>query len=93
MERHPHVLNAASNLLGICFVIIGALKVTRSDARSLADETAWLAAAAFLISIVAAYLAIRNGDRNKVQNRIADFAFFCGLFLLALAMVIFALVF
>ena len=67
MHRHPHVLNAASNLLGICFVLIGALKFTHSDATSFADETAWVSAAMFLASIVASYVAIRSNDANRLQ--------------------------
>ncbi|MEQ1937047.1 hypothetical protein ABMA46_02205 [Mesorhizobium sp. CN5-321] len=92
MHRHPHVLNAASNLLGICFVLIGALKFTRSDATSFADETAWLSAALFLTSIVASYAAIRSNEANRLQNLTADIAFFGGVAMLALAMVITAVV-
>ena len=92
MRRHPHVLNAASNLLGICFVLIGALKFTRSDATSFADETAWLSAALFLTSIVASYAAIRSNEANRLQYLTADIAFFGGVAMLALAMVITAIV-
>jgi len=92
MHRHPHVLNAASNLLGICFVLIGALKFTRSDATSFADETAWLSAALLLTSIVASYAAIRSNEANRLQNLTADIAFFGGVAMLALAMVITAVV-
>lgn len=85
MHRHPHVLNAASNLLGICFVIISALKFTRSDVGSFADETAWAAALMFLASIVASYMAVRNGHTGKWKDTIADVAFFGGLFALSLS--------
>jgi hypothetical protein len=90
MHRHPHVLNASSNLLGICFVIIGALKFTKSDAGSFADETAWVAALMFLVSITASYIAIRNGNANKWKNIVADVAFFCGLLALSLSVFILA---
>ena len=92
MHRHPHVLNAASNLLGICFVLIGALKLTHSNAQSFADETAWLSAALFLVSIVSSYAAIRSNEANRLQNLTADIAFFGGVTMLALAMVITAVV-
>lgn len=92
MHRHPHVLNAASNLLGICFVLIGALKLTHSNAQSFADETAWLSAALFLVSIVSSYAAIRSNEANRFQNLSADIAFFGGVTMLALAMVITAVV-
>jgi hypothetical protein len=92
MHRHPHILNAASNLLGICFVLIGALKFTRSNAQSFADEAAWVAAALFLASIAASYLAIRNEDANPWHNVVADIAFFLGILMLAIAMIMTAVV-
>jgi hypothetical protein len=46
----------------------------------------------FLVSIVASYAAIRNNDTNWWQNLAADVAFFGGVCLLALAMVITAAV-
>jgi len=92
MHRHPHILNAASNLLGICFVLIGTLKFTNSNAQSLADEAAWAAACLFLLSIAASYLAIRNDDANRWQNIVADIAFFLGILSLAVAMMMTAIV-
>ena len=44
MSKHPHILNAASNLLGIALIIITGLSVAMQSQRSLADEVAWLAA-------------------------------------------------
>ena len=87
-HRHPHILSAASNLLGICFVIIGALKITDSNDRSYADETAWCAAVLFLASIVTSYCALRSGDRGEWLSVAAETTFFAALFLLALAMLI-----
>jgi hypothetical protein len=31
IDRNPQILNATSKLLGICFAIIGGLKLTNSD--------------------------------------------------------------
>jgi hypothetical protein len=39
MHRYPHLLNASTNLLGFSFVIIGALKLTDSNAKSYSDDT------------------------------------------------------
>ena len=86
MHRHPHVLNAASNLLGISFVIIGGIRYAKANGQSFADETAWLAAVCFLISIFASYWAIRMNDTGRLQNLTADIAFFSGLLLLFLSM-------
>ncbi|MDB5462710.1 MAG: hypothetical protein JWP23_1099 [Phenylobacterium sp.] len=40
MDRHPNIVNAASNLRGICFLIIAGLSLTNSNSRSFADEIA-----------------------------------------------------
>jgi hypothetical protein len=60
MERFPNILNAASNLLGICFLIITGLSLTRSNSRSYADEAAWASAVCFLASIGLSYYGIRS---------------------------------
>lgn len=83
MHRHPHVLNAATNLLGVSFVIIGALKLSHSNARSYADEVAWASAGLFLVSVVASYWAIRKNETNVFINTVADGSFFLALLLLA----------
>jgi uncharacterized membrane protein YjfL (UPF0719 family) len=88
MHRHPHVLNASCNLLGVSFVVIGALKLSHSNAQSYADEVAWGSAALFLFSIVASYWAIRNNDTNRFNNLIADGSFFGGVLLLALSVIV-----
>ena len=41
MNHHPHILNAACNLLGICFIVIGSLKLADLNSRSYGDEAAW----------------------------------------------------
>ena len=88
MDRHPHVLNASSNLLGVTFVVIGALKLSNSNARSYADEVAWSSAALFLLCVVSSYLAIRKNETSKITNFVADAAFFVGVFLLGLSVAV-----
>jgi hypothetical protein len=92
MHPLPNILNAASNLLGICFVIIGALKLADADSRSYADETTWAAAALFLVSILCSYSAIRSNDTRRWLTIAADAAFFGAIGLLSLAMLIAAIV-
>lgn len=92
MHPLPNLLNAASNLLGICFVIIGALKLANANSRSYADETIWAAAILFLVSIVASYAAIRTKDSYRWLTIAADTAFFGAIFLLSFALLIAAIV-
>jgi hypothetical protein len=44
MPKQPHILNAASNLLGIALLIIAGLNVSQIARHSIADEIAWVAA-------------------------------------------------
>jgi len=92
MHPLPNILNAASNLLGICFVIIGALKLANANSRSYADETTWVAAAFFLFSIIASYGAIRSNAARRWLTLVADAAFFSAVALLSVAMLIAAIV-
>src|ERR1700733_4879578 len=52
MHRPPHILNAATNLLGICFIIIGGLKLANQSSKTYSDEGAWAAAVLLLVSII-----------------------------------------
>ncbi|HLY05868.1 MAG TPA: hypothetical protein VKR31_08990 [Rhizomicrobium sp.] len=88
MQRSPHLLNASTNLLGFSFVIIGALKLTNSDAKSYSDECAWMASGFFLVAILSSYWAIRQNDTNIVLNTLADTTFLCGLLLLTISIII-----
>lgn len=88
MERHPNIMNAASNLLGICFLVITGLSVTRSNGQSFADEVAWLAAICFLASVFLAYAAIRRGDEGGWQATWADRLFMVGVLALSLSVIV-----
>lgn len=91
MNRSPHILNAATNLLGICFVIITGLKLANANARSHADEVAWLGAMLLFASAIHAYLAIRNHGARPWQDRVADITFLAGISALALSVAIAAI--
>jgi hypothetical protein len=88
MRRNPHVLNAATNLLGICFIIIGGLKLTNQNSKTWSDEIAWAAAFFLVVSIVLSYSGIRNGSERQWAARVADWSFMVGIAALIVAMVI-----
>lgn len=79
MHRHPHLLNAATNLLGFALVIVGAVRFTNVGAKSYADECAWAAILFFIICVSLSYWAIRGRIENGILNTIADLTFFCGI--------------
>lgn len=85
MERHPNILNAASNLLGICFLIETGLSLTRSNSRSYADEAAWAAAICFLLAIALSYAAIRSARPTAWAAVWADRMFMLGVAALTVA--------
>ena len=94
MERQGQILNAKSNLLGIALIIIAALNVTRLSLRTLADEVAWGAAVALMLSCLLSYLAIRrrteHADMPTRYGRWADRSFVVGLILLFVAVLVLA---
>jgi len=88
MHRHPHILNAATNLLGICFIIIGGLKLSNQSSNTYSDEVAWAAAVLLLVSIILSYAAIRNGVAKPWRTRVADWSFLAGLGALMISVMI-----
>jgi hypothetical protein len=91
MHRPPYILSASTNLLGICFIILTGLKLANANARSHADEIAWLAALLLFVAVLNAYLAIRNEGARNWQVRVADAAFLGGVTALAIAVIIAAI--
>jgi hypothetical membrane protein len=91
MNRYPHILNAATNLLGICFVIIGGLKFSNLNAQSYSDEAAWVAALLLFVSVVFSYVGIRNDDSRAWQNTVADGTFIAGTITLMLSVIVAAI--
>ena len=80
MGTGQHILNAASNLLGIALLIITGLHLSDSAGKTVADEVAWIAAACFSASCLLSYLAIRAGETGRRTEAKADKAFLGGLF-------------
>jgi amino acid transporter len=86
VQRHTHVLAAASNLLGICLIIIGGLKLTNSSSKTYSDEVAWVAAFCMLASIFLSYTRLRDGRDRAWRIRMVDWFFLCGVGLLIVSM-------
>ncbi|SFH91490.1 hypothetical protein SAMN05443292_0762 [Halpernia frigidisoli] len=86
-EKSPHILNASSNLLGFCLLIITSLKITNSDKATFLDEFAGVAGIFFTISCIFSFLAIRTNNHKQILvfESIADY-----LFLGALVCIFFA---
>ncbi len=91
MPKHPHILNAASNLLGIALLIIAGLHVSNRARTTFADEVAWMAAVAFAASCLLSYGAMRAEPAGERYEHLADLTFLAGLVLLFVAVVVLAI--
>lgn len=91
MDKHHHILNAASNLLGISLLIVTGLKVSGHSGKTFSDEVACFAALCFGASCLLSYGAIRSDDPTDGLERWADRIFLAGLFavLASVALIVF----
>ncbi|SCX92035.1 hypothetical protein [Flavobacterium caeni] len=91
-ENFPHILNASSTLLGLCFVVLTSLKLRDNSETSVIDELTAGAIFIFLTSSILSYLSMRNDvSSGKKYEKIADIAFLCGLVLLCVITVLITL--
>ncbi len=90
MPKHHHILNAASNLLGIALIFITGLHITGIAKRTLADEIAWLAAIFLSLGCLFSYLAIRSEPASSRYEGWADRVFLAGLSVLVFAVFVLA---
>lgn len=82
-DKSPHILNASSNLLGLCFITLTSIKVLNLKAATFLDEIATLAIIMFMVSSMLSFLSIRNKKLpNEKLEKIADIFFVGGLLLL-----------
>ena len=78
-----HILNASSNLLGICFLVLTSLKLLKLQSATLTDEFATAAMILFMISTIFSFLSIRKrSEKGLVLEKIAEVFFLIGLLLL-----------
>ena len=89
--KSTHILNAASNLLGIAMLIVTGLKITQHSRGTYADECALGAALLLAVSCLLSYLAFRRGDTRSPLEDWADRIFLAGLICLVGAVAILAL--
>lgn len=88
-DNQPHILNASSNLLGICFVLITGLKITGFSKETWLDEIAVIAAILLVSSCIFSYLSIRADKKSLRYEKTADGLFLAALIFLFVAVVIF----
>ena len=90
-DKSPHILNASSNLLGLCFVVLTYLKVVGKSQTTIIDEITFVAIILFMASCLLSFLSIREENkRSLLLEQIADIIFLCGLALLFLTTILFS---
>lgn len=90
-EKSSHVLNASSNLLGICFIVLTSLKVLGKSEKTIIDEITFAAIILFMSSCFLSFLSIRHTSRHgDLFESIADVIFLIGLSLLFVTTILFS---
>ncbi|MEO6820367.1 MAG: hypothetical protein ABI266_08435 [Ginsengibacter sp.] len=75
----PHILNASSNLIGFCFIVLTSLKIMGLSKKTYIDEFTSVALVLFIGSCIMSYLSMRSVHKSKKYGRIADIIFLTGL--------------
>jgi hypothetical protein len=90
-DKSPHILNASSNLLGLCFVVLTSLKLLHISQRTFIDEITLFAIVLFMASCILSFLSIRGDIKKsgKFEN-IADYLFLVGIILLFVTSILFS---
>lgn len=89
-NNSPHILNAASNLLGLCFVLLTSIQLLKLQHETYIDDVTAIAFILFMISTLSSFLSIRSehASRSKRLESVAEFVFIAGLIFLFIAAII-----
>ena len=83
-----HILPTSANLLGLCFVILSFIKISKLGFETIVDELVGIAIVLFLVSSVLSYISMRSKTKAEKYEKTADIIFLIGLFFLSLISVI-----
>lgn len=76
----PHILNTASNLFGICFIVLTSLKLLKMQGDTVVDEFTVGAMILFMVSCILSFLSIKGkGELSSRFENIAEILFLTGL--------------
>ena len=89
-DKSPHILNASSNLLGLCFVVLTSLKLLNISHKTIIDEITTVAIIFFMTSCILSFLSIRGSINSSRYEGIADFFFLSGLIILFVTTILFS---
>jgi hypothetical protein len=89
-DMSKHILPTASNLLGICFIILNFIKIWKVGRVEaiIIDKLVGLAMGLFLTACILSYASMRSRKRPEVYEKGADLIFLIGLIFLTVIAVI-----
>jgi hypothetical protein len=79
-----HIFPTASNLLGLCFVLLSFIKVSKMSGETIIDEILGIEIILFLASSIFSYASMRSRRQTDKYEKIADIIFLIALGCLAL---------
>jgi hypothetical protein len=88
--KSPHILNASSNLLGLCFIVLTSLRLLKVEDRAAMSLLAAIATSFFMTSTLLSFLSLKRDNKfSQRLEKIADYVFIGGtLFLYAITIFI-----
>ena len=86
-----HILPTSSNLLGLCFVILNFIKLSKISGETIIDEVSAISIVFFLASSILSYMSIRSAEKGALLEKAAEIIFLVGLSLLGIISVVVAL--
>lgn len=90
-DKSPHILNASSNLLGLCFVVLTSIKILKIQGQTIIDELTTGCTILFMASCILSFMSIRGSfKKNVLWETIADYLFLAGLGFLFITIVLFS---
>lgn len=90
-QKSPHILNASSNLLGLCFVVLTSLKVLKVSSGTVIDEITAGTTILFMSSCILSFMSIRNSfNKSDLLEKVADIIFLTGLGTLFVTILLFS---
>lgn len=82
-DKSAHILNASSNLLGLCFLVLTSLKILKLTQKTYIDEIVTVALVFFMLSCILSFLSIKGDIKvGTVLENVADYLFLGGLIVL-----------
>ncbi len=88
-KKSPHILNAASGLLGFCLVILTSLELAKVTGKTYIDELAGLASLCLSVCCILSFMSIRTKSekREKSYESFADYLFMTALVCVVISVV------